>query len=103
MVVITDTLRNMFPVIKQSLTKPLSRFDFDREVLVPECATALIQQDLGEGTSFEVARNVLRKSSRYGTAMFPDIGEDRAESKDTIKANKQRIAEARADAKKKRA
>lgn len=60
----------MFPVIAPNLIHPLSRNDFDLEVLIPECATALIEQDLGVETN--EALIVLRKSSRYGTEMFPN-------------------------------
>ncbi|KAL5492496.1 hypothetical protein ACEPAI_3943 [Sanghuangporus weigelae] len=74
-VIITQTLSHLFPPdsIDPDRVAPLTPTEFTRCVLVPECAVALIQEDLGSGTSTEYAIRTLRKSSKYGTAMFPDL------------------------------
>ncbi|KAL5536818.1 hypothetical protein ACEPAF_641 [Sanghuangporus sanghuang] len=74
-VIITQTLSHLFPPdsIDPDRVAPLTPTEFIRCVLVPECAVALIQEDLGSGTSIEYAIRILRKSSKYGTAMFPDL------------------------------
>jgi hypothetical protein len=76
-VIIHQTLCNLFPLtsIPPSLTHPLDPAEFIRRILVPQVGHLLIQQDLG--LSKEDALATMRKSARYGVAMFPyeDEGE----------------------------
>lgn len=55
---------------------PLSPLDFLQRILVPECALALISEDLGSDASLDDALCTLRESSKFGTAMYPDIDSD---------------------------
>lgn len=74
-VIIFQTLSNLFPpeTVDADRISPLTPTEFLRVVLMPECAVALIQEDLGHGTGIEQAVRTLRDSSKYGTAMFPDL------------------------------
>ncbi|KAL5513270.1 hypothetical protein ACEPAH_3668 [Sanghuangporus vaninii] len=116
-VIITQTLSHLFPPdsIDPDRVAPLTPTEFIRCVLVPECAVALIQEDLGSGSSIEYAIRILRKSSKYGTAMFPDldnrdamsVGEDlgmgqqvgEAIMKERVRARRAEISEEEKEAK----
>ena len=74
-VIIFQVLSNLFPTdgINPDRVAPLTPTEFLQLILVPECAVALIQDDLGPGATIERAIRTLRDSSKYGTAMFPDL------------------------------
>ena len=94
--IITQALSNLFPLdsIDPSRVAPLTPMEFIRCILVPECAVALIQEDLGSGTSKEYAIRTLRKSSKYGTAMFPDLDNRDAMSVGKDTGTAQQVGEA---------
>lgn len=82
-VIIHQTLYNMFPLsdIDPLLILPLTPTEFIQRILVPEVALRLIMEDRGlEGEGgMKEALEILRESSAYGVAMFPeDAGESGA-------------------------
>lgn len=81
---ITQVLYDLFPVIPFEKTDPLGFTLYISLVLVPEVALLLIQKDQtlhsGTQTSKEDAMKMLRRSTEYGMAMFPDKGENQADT-----------------------
>ncbi|KAF8903497.1 restriction of telomere capping protein 4, partial [Gymnopilus junonius] len=79
-VIIHQTLYNMFPLdtINPALTAPLTANEFIERILVPEVALRLVleDKDLDIDTEEDVkeALEILRDSSSYGVAMFPEDG-----------------------------
>ncbi|KAI5116349.1 hypothetical protein M0805_002254 [Coniferiporia weirii] len=73
-VIIYQTLYSLFPVqsIDARRVAPLTPTEFIQRVLVPEAATALVQEDMGFDDKGDAVRT-LRESSKFGTAMFPDM------------------------------
>ncbi|KAJ3511915.1 hypothetical protein NLJ89_g3827 [Agrocybe chaxingu] len=77
-VIIHQTLYNMFPPseMEPHLIAPLTANEFVQRILVPEVALRLIMEDKnldGEG-GMQEALTILRDSSTYGVAMFPEDG-----------------------------
>jgi len=76
--IIHQTLYDMFPPseMEPTLIAPLTSNEVIERVLVPEVALRLIMQDKGlEGDEgVEEALEILRNSSSYGVAMFPEDG-----------------------------
>ncbi|KJA19770.1 hypothetical protein HYPSUDRAFT_105426, partial [Hypholoma sublateritium FD-334 SS-4] len=73
---IHQILNNMFPSnhVDLALILPLTWHDFMQRILAPEVALHLIMEDrglIGEDGA-KVALVVMRESSTYGVAMFPD-------------------------------
>ena len=70
----------MFPLesIDPTLTAPLTANEFLERILVPEVALRLIMEDKGLDSDLEEdideALEILRDSSSYGVAMFPEDG-----------------------------
>lgn len=80
-VIIYQTLYNMFPPteIDPVLISPLTPTEFIQRILVPEVALHLIMEDQNlenDEDGMKEALEILRDSSSYGVAMFP---EDRGE------------------------
>ncbi|KAF8159864.1 RTC4-like domain-containing protein [Crassisporium funariophilum] len=77
-VIINQTLFDMFPpaTFDPALISPLTSNEFVLRILVPEVALRLIMEDRGlEGEeAMPEALSVLRESSAYGVAMFPEDG-----------------------------
>ncbi|KDR67618.1 hypothetical protein GALMADRAFT_79483, partial [Galerina marginata CBS 339.88] len=77
-VIIHQTLYNMFPPSKMdpALIAPLTSNEVVQRILVPEVALHLIMEDMDlEGEEgMEEALEILRDSSSYGVAMFPEDG-----------------------------
>lgn len=75
-VIILQTLNDLFPhsSIDPTLTSPMRPGEFIQHILVPEVALALIQQDMN--VKGKDAIEIMRDSSAYGTAMFPDINKE---------------------------
>ena len=77
-VIIHQTLFDMFPPASFDPTRilPLTSNEFILRILVPEVALRLIMEDRGlEGNDgMHEALIVLRESSTYGVAMFPEDG-----------------------------
>ncbi|THU92948.1 hypothetical protein K435DRAFT_609618, partial [Dendrothele bispora CBS 962.96] len=79
-VIIHQTLFEMFPPQTTNEESdnfvPLNLKSFIERVLVPEVSTKLIMEDKGlEGYSgMKEAVQILRESSSYGVAMFPEDG-----------------------------
>jgi hypothetical protein len=75
-VIIHQTLYNMFPPasIDATIIAPLTFNQFVQRVLVPEVALRLIMEDKGlKGElGMQKALGILRDSSAYGVAMFPE-------------------------------
>lgn len=73
--IIYRTLCNLFPLEDEEPDNfaPLSLSDFLQRILVPECALALIREDIGPDVSQEEALRTLRESSKFGAAMYPDF------------------------------
>ncbi|KAK0491856.1 restriction of telomere capping protein 4, partial [Armillaria luteobubalina] len=71
-VIILQTLFNLFPPasIHPDQVKPLTPNEFTQRVLLLEVAARLICQDMGVSPSEAV--KILRESSSYGVAMFPE-------------------------------
>lgn len=80
-VIIQHTLYDLFPPssINQPFIKPLTANEYVQRILVPEVAVKLIMGD--QNTSYEKAVAVLRESSNYGVAMFPEDGGEWGEKK----------------------
>lgn len=84
-VIIIQTLYNMFPLsdMNPNLVSPLTANEFVQRILVPEVALRLIMEDKeleGESGKQE-ALIILRESSAFGVAMFPEDGGDWGGSK----------------------
>lgn len=77
-VIIHQTLFDMFPPASFDATRilPLTSNEFVLRVLVPEVALRLIMEDrnLEGNDGMDQALIVLRESSTYGVAMFPEDG-----------------------------
>ncbi|KJA13715.1 hypothetical protein HYPSUDRAFT_195593 [Hypholoma sublateritium FD-334 SS-4] len=77
-VIIHQTLYNMFPLAEMNPehVAPLTTNEFVQRILVPEVALHLIMEDKrlkgDDGTKAALA--ILRDSSAYGVAMFPEDG-----------------------------
>lgn len=71
--IISQTLYDMFPPASFDLESisPLTATDFIQRVLIPEVGAALICEDLNK--SKKDAIKILRESTQYGVAMFPDL------------------------------
>lgn len=75
--VITQVLFDLFPTLPADKIYPLDLNTYRSLVLVPETALLLIQEDLRmkHGPNKDITRSlalkVLRKSHKYGLAMFP--------------------------------
>ncbi|THU98011.1 hypothetical protein K435DRAFT_661700, partial [Dendrothele bispora CBS 962.96] len=80
--IVYQVVSDMFPINQQLADfRPLVFNTFMERILVPEVSKLLIMEDKGlEGSGGAVeAVSVMRQSSRYGVAMFPeanDIGEE---------------------------
>ena len=79
-VIIHQTLYNLFPPseLDSDLVSPLTSNEFIQRILVPEVAVRLIKEDqnLEGDVGTNEALQILRESSAYGVAMFPeDSGE----------------------------
>ncbi|KAF8629092.1 hypothetical protein AX15_003583 [Amanita polypyramis BW_CC] len=78
--IIHQTLLDLFPPTSCNLdfTVPLTPEHFVQRVLVPEVAARLIQEDMDlyGDSGLSKALQVLRDSSKYGVAMFPDDSAD---------------------------
>ena len=79
-VIIHQTLYNLFPPseLDPDLISPLTSNEFIQRILVPEVAVRLIKEDqnLEGDVGTTEALQILRESSAYGVAMFPeDSGE----------------------------
>ena len=76
--IIHQTLYNMFPLAEMNpaLVAPLTTNEFVQRILVPEVALHLIMEDkrLTWGDGMKTALAILRDSSAYGVAMFPEDG-----------------------------
>jgi hypothetical protein len=74
--IIHQTLLNMFPLesFDPQQIKPFTANDFIQRILIPEVALQLIMEDRGlKGfIGAETALQVLRDSTAYGAAMFPE-------------------------------
>ena len=85
--IIHETLFDLFPPTSHNLDfiAPLAFKQFVQRVLVPEVAVRLIQEDMGlHGISGpSQALQVLRNSSKYGVAMFPDDSADKGDNEDS--------------------
>ncbi|XP_006462139.1 hypothetical protein AGABI2DRAFT_119001 [Agaricus bisporus var. bisporus H97] len=86
--IIHQTLLNMFPLDSfdpQKIT-PFTANDFIQRILIPEVALQLIMEDLGlKGLiGAETAFQVLRDSTAYGAAMFPEDSGESAVAKKKI-------------------
>ncbi|TFK69325.1 hypothetical protein BDN72DRAFT_619972 [Pluteus cervinus] len=79
-VIILQTLGDMFPLssFDSSLVTPLTPKEFIQRILVPEVGVRLIMQDqqLFGDSGREDALQVLRDSTTYGVAMFPEGGSE---------------------------
>ncbi|KAF9485536.1 hypothetical protein BDN70DRAFT_795754, partial [Pholiota conissans] len=77
-VIIHQTLYNMFPLDEMDPAPilPLTANEFVQRVLVPEVALHLIMEDkkLSGDVGVKKALKILRDSSAYGVAMFPEDG-----------------------------
>ncbi|KAF9266759.1 hypothetical protein L218DRAFT_996323 [Marasmius fiardii PR-910] len=77
-VIIHHALYELFPPasIEPKLVEPLDPKEFIRRVLVPEVGVRLIMEDrkLRGASGFNEGLEILRESSAYGVAMFPDDG-----------------------------
>ncbi|KAF4610432.1 hypothetical protein D9613_006670 [Agrocybe pediades] len=91
-VIIHQTLYDMFPLadMDPDLIAPLTPTEFVQRILVPEVALRLIMQDKGlsgdEGMA--EALEILRDSSSYGVAMFPEDGGEWGDKKGKKKSNR---------------
>lgn len=76
--IIHQTLYNMFPLAEMNpaLVAPLTTNEFVQRILVPEVALHLIMEDkrLAGDDGIKAALAILRDSSAYGVAMFPEDG-----------------------------
>ncbi|KAK0457879.1 RTC4-like domain-containing protein [Desarmillaria tabescens] len=81
-VIIHQTLFNLFPPasIHPDQVTPLTPNEFTQRILVPEVAVRLIRQDMDVSPS--KALKILRESSSYGVAMFPEDDSGWGEKKD---------------------
>ncbi|KIM20203.1 hypothetical protein M408DRAFT_13122 [Serendipita vermifera MAFF 305830] len=94
---IMQVLFDMFPTIPGEKTAPLELSNYYSLVLVPEVALLLIQGDLqkrkgedeGRATRSQ-ALKVLRKSTKYGLAIFPMADGDKTNFGDDIARNRAR-------------
>ena len=79
-VIIHQTLFDMFPLASFDPTRilPLTSNEFVLRILVPEVALRLIMEDrdLEGDDGMQQALIVLRESSTYGVAMFPEDGSE---------------------------
>ncbi|EEB94317.1 hypothetical protein MPER_06885, partial [Moniliophthora perniciosa FA553] len=77
-VIIHHALYELFPPssIEPHLVAPLDPKEFIQRVLVPEVGVRLIMEDkkLVGGAGTREAVQILRDSSKYGVAMFPEDG-----------------------------
>ncbi|KIM44795.1 hypothetical protein M413DRAFT_362806 [Hebeloma cylindrosporum] len=76
-VIIHQTLYNMFPPASMDPNSiaPLTANEFVQRILVPEVALHLIMEDKGfSDEDMQEALTILRESSAYGVAMFPEDG-----------------------------
>jgi len=77
-VIIHQTLYDMFPLadMDPDSISPLTPTEFVQRILVPEVALRLIMEDKGLGGDGGMAEalEILRDSSSYGVAMFPEDG-----------------------------
>lgn len=76
-VIIHQTLYNMFPPASMdpNVIAPLTANEFVQRILVPEVALRLIMEDKGfSDEDMKEALTILRESSAYGVAMFPEDG-----------------------------
>ncbi|KAG7093497.1 hypothetical protein E1B28_007172 [Marasmius oreades] len=88
-IIIHHALYDLFPPasIEPKLVEPLDPKEFIQRVLVPEVGVRLIMEDrkLRGASGFNEAVEILRESSAYGVAMFP---EDDGGSGDSRKSHK---------------
>ncbi|PVG03322.1 hypothetical protein CPB86DRAFT_695647 [Serendipita vermifera] len=106
--IITQVLFDMFPQISAEKMAPLDRSSYFSLGLVPEAALMLIEEDIKQRSSdkgeasfrFEALR-ILRKSHKYGLAMFPfQEGEDGDTGDAIIKARLKKMRKIAEDKKK---
>jgi hypothetical protein len=70
MIIIHQTLMDMFPSIDPFACAPMVPNDFILQVLVPEAGRVLIREDMGVNKA--EALTILMKSRKYGLMQFPD-------------------------------
>ncbi|KAF9038233.1 RTC4-like domain-containing protein [Panaeolus papilionaceus] len=84
--IIQQTLYDLFPPdsVDPAVFMPLTANEFVQRVLVPEVAVRLVMEDqsLSGEAGMKTALTVLRESSSYGAAMFPDDSAEAGKKKD---------------------
>lgn len=83
--IIYQTLYGLFPLenVDADRVAPLTPTEFIQRVLVPEAAAVLVQMDMGYTDKADAVRT-LRESSKYGTAMFPDMDNNEGGGEDGV-------------------
>ncbi|CAG8811641.1 14283_t:CDS:2, partial [Gigaspora margarita] len=71
LLIISETLQNMFMNIIGKACKPQTPNRFLFEVLVPETAIQLIMEDYGPNCTYDDAQKIMNQSVDYGMIMYP--------------------------------
>jgi len=76
--VIAETLRKLFidtKILTKSLTSPQTPMEYLQEVLIPEVAVRLIQED-NRGITVEEAREIMIESVGFGAYVHSDENQE---------------------------
>ncbi|KAI9467540.1 hypothetical protein BDB00DRAFT_865035 [Zychaea mexicana] len=72
--------RGMQIIMDSANTAPMPPLQFVQQILVPEMAARLIQED--KNVSYDDAVDIMKKSAKFGSAVNPTIDSDESESSD---------------------